>query len=205
MLEYFHPPAAPVRALADTALRTADSGYLTRRMVDVCQDVIIREEDCGVDQGIEVPEISENGQVIEKFSERVQGRYPGARHRGRHRRGADLQGSHDDEGRARERRAGRSSRSTPRPRFRTVLTCKAHSGMCAKCYGMNLATHKPVGPARRRHHRRTVHREPGTQLTMRTFHTGGVAGGDITQASRVRTVRGPKPKDGTCEIAGRSA
>ena len=92
VLEYFISSRGARKGLADTALRTADSGYLTRRMVDVCQDVIIREDDCGVDTGIWVEEISENGQVIEKFSDRIRGRYPGPRHLDpEHRRGAGLQ------------------------------------------------------------------------------------------------------------------
>ena len=99
-LEYFISSRGARKGLADTALRTADSGYLTRRMVDVSQDVIIREQDCGVTHGIKVSEISENGQVIEKFSDRVRGRYPGWRRGGcRHRRGADPQHQDDDGGR----------------------------------------------------------------------------------------------------------
>ena len=143
VLEYFISSRGARKGLADTALRTADSGYLTRRMVDVCQDVIIREDDCGVETGIWVEEISENGQVIEKFSDRIQGRYP----------------VHDicdpqtgevlvpntkmmDEDDARLLEA----HGITKVEIRTVLTCRAKSGVCAKCYGKNLASGKPVGP-----------------------------------------------------------
>ena len=179
VLEYFTSSRGARKGLADTALRTADSGYLTRRMVDVCQDVIIRSDDCGATRGITISEISENGQVIEKFSERVNGRYPVH----------DVMKPGTD-----EVLISKDHMMTPEDadlmekfdihsvEIRTVLTCKAHSGVCAKCYGMNLATSKPVGPGE------AVGiiaaqsiGEPGTQLTMRTFHTGGVAGGDITQ------------------------
>ena len=193
------------KGLADTALRTADSGYLTRRMVDVCQDVIIREDDCGVQKGILVSEISENGQVIEKFSERIRGRFP----------------VHDitdpktgevliskDHMMTESDAALLESFDIHSAEIRTVLTCKAHSGICAKCYGMNLATSKPVGPGE------AVGiiaaqsiGEPGTQLTMRTFHTGGVAGGDITQGlPRVEELfeaRKPKKMATLSEIGGK--
>ena len=191
--------------MSDTALRTADSGYLTRRMVDVCQDVIIREDDCGVQKGILVSEISENGQVIEKFSERIRGRFP----------------VHDitdpktgevliskDHMMTESDAALLESFDIHSAEIRTVLTCKAHSGICAKCYGMNLATQQPVGPGE------AVGiiaaqsiGEPGTQLTMRTFHTGGVAGGDITQGlPRVEELfeaRRPKKMATLAEIGGR--
>ena len=179
VLEYFTSSRGARKGLADTALRTADSGYLTRRMVDVCQDVIIRSDDCGATRGIMIGEISENGQVIEKFSERVNGRYPVH----------DVLKPGTD-----EVLISKDHMMTPEDadlmekfdihsvEIRTVLTCKAHSGVCAKCYGMNLATSKPVGPGE------AVGiiaaqsiGEPGTQLTMRTFHTGGIAGSDITQ------------------------
>ncbi|MCI9587866.1 MAG: DNA-directed RNA polymerase subunit beta' [Oscillospiraceae bacterium] len=205
VLEYFISSRGARKGLADTALRTADSGYLTRRMVDVCQEVIIREDDCGVDSGIWVEEISENGQVIEKFSDRIQGRYP-------------VHDIHDpktgevlissekmmDEEDARLLKA----HGVERAEIRTVLTCRARSGVCAKCYGKNLASGKPVGPGE------AVGiiaaqsiGEPGTQLTMRTFHTGGVAGGDITQGlPRVEELfeaRKPKKMATIAEIGGR--
>ena len=179
VLDYFTSSRGARKGLADTALRTADSGYLTRRMVDVCQDVIIREDDCGVDKGIVVSEISENGQVIEKFSERVKGRFPV---RDILKPGTDEVLISKDHMMTEDDAALLEKFDIHSAEIRTVLTCKAHSGICAKCYGMNLATSKPVGPGE------AVGiiaaqsiGEPGTQLTMRTFHTGGVAGGDITQ------------------------
>ena len=205
VLEYFTSSRGARKGLADTALRTADSGYLTRRMVDVCQDVIIRSDDCGATRGITISEISENGQVIEKFSERVNGRYPVN----------DVLKPGTD-----EVLISKDHMMTPEDadlmekfdihsvEIRTVLTCKAHSGVCAKCYGMNLATSKPVGPGE------AVGiiaaqsiGEPGTQLTMRTFHTGGVAGGDITQGlPRVEELfeaRRPKKMATLSEIGGK--
>ena len=205
VLEYFISSRGARKGMTDTALRTADSGYLTRRMVDVCQDVIIREDDCGVQKGILVSEISENGQVIEKFSERIRGRFP----------------VHDitdpktgevliskDHMMTESDAALLESFDIHSAEIRTVLTCKAHSGICAKCYGMNLATSKPVGPGE------AVGiiaaqsiGEPGTQLTMRTFHTGGVAGGDITQGlPRVEELfeaRKPKKMATLAEIGGK--
>ncbi len=205
VLEYFTSSRGARKGLADTALRTADSGYLTRRMVDVCQDVIIREDDCGVDKGIVVSEISEGGQVIEKFSERIRGRFPVR----------DILKPGTDEILVSKDRMMDESDAALLEKFdihaveiRTVLTCKAHSGICAKCYGMNLATSKPVGPGE------AVGiiaaqsiGEPGTQLTMRTFHTGGVAGGDITQGlPRVEELfeaRKPKKMATIAEIGGK--
>ena len=204
VLEYFISSRGARKGLADTALRTADSGYLTRRMVDVCQDVIIRSDDCGADRGIIASEISENGQVIEKFSERIHGRYPVH----------DILKPGTDEVLISKDHMMDASDADLLEKFdiheveiRTVLTCRAHSGVCAKCYGMNLATSKPVGPGE------AVGiiaaqsiGEPGTQLTMRTFHTGGVAGGDITQGlPRVEELfeaRKPKRMAQIAEIGG---
>ena len=205
VLEYFISSRGARKGLADTALRTADSGYLTRRMVDVCQDVIIRSDDCGADRGIIASEISENGQVIEKFSERIHGRYPVH----------DILKPGTDEVLISKDHMMDASDADLLEKFdiheveiRTVLTCRAHSGVCAKCYGMNLATSKPVGPGE------AVGiiaaqsiGEPGTQLTMRTFHTGGVAGDDITQGlPRVEELfeaRRPKKMATLSEIAGK--
>jgi len=223
-LEYFISSRGARKGLADTALRTADSGYLTRRMVDVSQDVIIREEDCGSIHGIRVSEISENGQVIEKFSDRVRGRFlvgnvvdaetgevliPNDRIMDE----GDakiLESAHWVQKNFRDTdlctfNPGKSEK--PVVMIRTVLTCRAHSGVCARCYGMNLATSKPVGPGE------AVGiiaaqsiGEPGTQLTMRTFHTGGLAGGDITQGlPRVEELfeaRKPKRMAQLAEIGG---
>nr|WP_326126725.1 DNA-directed RNA polymerase subunit beta' [uncultured Oscillibacter sp.] len=224
-LEYFISSRGARKGLADTALRTADSGYLTRRMVDVSQEVIIREKDCGVTHGIKVSEISENGQVIEKFSDRLRGRYlvgdvvdadtgevlvPSDRMMGE--ADAKLLESHKwvQENVLEGDRCAFDPAKDERPTvmIRTVLTCKARSGVCAKCYGMNLATQQPVGPGE------AVGiiaaqsiGEPGTQLTMRTFHTGGLAGGDITQGlPRVEELfeaRKPKRMATLSEIGGR--
>ena len=223
-LEYFISSRGARKGLADTALRTADSGYLTRRMVDVSQDVIIREEDCHVTHGIKVSEISENGQVIEKFSDRLRGRFLVGDVVDAD-TGEVLLSSNKmmDESDAKllethkwvQENYRDGDRCTfdpavdehPTVMIRTVLTCKAHSGVCAKCYGMNLATQQPVGPGE------AVGiiaaqsiGEPGTQLTMRTFHTGGLAGGDITQGlPRVEELfeaRKPKRMATLAEIGG---
>ncbi len=205
VLEYFISSRGARKGMADTALRTADSGYLTRRLVDVSQEVIIREEDCGVGEGIWVEEISENGQVIEKFAERLRGRFPVNDivdpATGEVLCPADRMLDEEDAKLL-------ESRGITRVEIRTVLTCRAKSGVCAKCYGMNLASGKPVGTGE------AVGiiaaqsiGEPGTQLTMRTFHTGGVAGGDITQGlPRVEELfeaRKPKKMATLVEIAGR--
>ena len=224
-LEYFISSRGARKGLADTALRTADSGYLTRRMVDVSQEVIIREEDCGVTHGIKVSEISENGQVIEKFSDRLRGRYLVAdvvdAKTGEVLVSASKMMDEKDAKilennswiQKNQREADLctfdpASGELPTVMIRTVLTCKARSGVCAKCYGMNLATQQPVGPGE------AVGiiaaqsiGEPGTQLTMRTFHTGGLAGGDITQGlPRVEELfeaRKPKRMATLAEIGGK--
>ena len=204
VLEYFISSRGARKGLADTALRTADSGYLTRRMVDVSQDVIIREEDCGYTKGIVVSEIAEGGQVIEKFGDRLRGRYPV-------RDILDEQGNvliSKDHMMMEEDAKLLEAHGIHEVEIRTVLTCHAHSGVCAKCYGMNLATGQRVGPGE------AVGiiaaqsiGEPGTQLTMRTFHTGGLAGGDITQGlPRVEELfeaRKPKRMATLAEIGGR--
>ncbi|MBR2895595.1 MAG: DNA-directed RNA polymerase subunit beta', partial [Oscillospiraceae bacterium] len=205
VLEYFISSRGARKGMADTALRTADSGYLTRRLVDVSQEVIIREDNCGVDHGIWVEEISENGQVIEKFTDRLRGRFP-VRDIVHPETGevlcvADRMMSEEDAKRI-------EASGIKRVEIRTVLTCRAKSGVCAHCYGMNLASGRPVGTGE------AVGiiaaqsiGEPGTQLTMRTFHTGGVAGGDITQGlPRVEELfeaRKPKKMATLSEIAGR--
>ena len=205
VLEYFISSRGARKGMADTALRTADSGYLTRRLVDVSQDVIIREDDCGVDHGIWVEEISENGQVIEKFSDRIRGRFPVS----------DILDPETGEVLCpKDRMLSEAdakvleARGIHKVEIRTVLTCRAKSGVCARCYGMNLASGRPVGTGE------AVGiiaaqsiGEPGTQLTMRTFHTGGVAGGDITQGlPRVEELfeaRKPKKMATLAEIGGR--
>ena len=191
--------------MADTALRTADSGYLTRRLVDVSQQVIIREDDCGTVDGIEVGEIEEYGQVIETFDERIHGRYATDdivdAETGEVLFTKDTMLRKDD-AKVLEAHGIRTVK------IRSVLTCRARVGVCAKCYGMNLAIGEPVGAGE------AVGiiaaqsiGEPGTQLTMRTFHTGGVAGGDITQGlPRVEELfeaRKPKKMAQLAEIGGR--
>ena len=179
VLEYFISSRGARKGLADTALRTADSGYLTRRLVDVSQEVIIREHDCGTTEGITVREISENGQVIEPFAERLKGRYPVSDvvdpTTGEVLFDKDHMFTMDDA-------KVLEDKGIHELKIRSVLTCRARQGVCSKCYGVNLAIGEPVGEGE------AVGiiaaqsiGEPGTQLTMRTFHTGGVAGGDITQ------------------------
>lgn len=178
-LEYFISSHGARKGLADTALRTADSGYLTRRLVDVSQDIIVREDDCGTEKGIELSAIKDGNQIIEKLSERLVGRFP-------------LENIVDPE-------TGETIVTTDQMitdniaekiektgienvKVRSVLECRAKHGVCSKCYGMGLATRERVniGEAVGIIAAQSIG-EPGTQLTMRTFHTGGVAGGDITQ------------------------
>ena len=205
VLEYFISSRGARKSMADTALRTADSGYLTRRLVDVSQEVIIREDDCGTTDGILVAEIEEHGQVIETFAERIHGRYPAQ----------DLVDPATgevlftrDTMLRKENAEVLEAHGIHEVKIRSVLTCRARSGVCAKCYGINLAIGEPVGAGE------AVGiiaaqsiGEPGTQLTMRTFHTGGVAGGDITQGlPRVEELfeaRKPKKMAQLAEISGR--
>ena len=205
VLEYFISSRGARKGMADTALRTADSGYLTRRLVDVSQEVIIREDDCGTNDGIEVSEIEEHGQVIETFAERVHGRYPTDDivdpQTGEVLFTKDTMLRKDDA-------KTLEAHGIHAVKIRSVLTCRARSGVCSKCYGINLAIGEPVGAGE------AVGiiaaqsiGEPGTQLTMRTFHTGGVAGGDITQGlPRVEELfeaRKPKKMAQLAEIGGR--
>ncbi len=179
VLEYFISSHGARKGLADTALRTADSGYLTRRLVDVSQDIIVREHDCGTTEGIEIEDIKDGNQIIEKLHERLVGRYA-------------LNDIYDPK--TKELIVDNNTLITPdiadkivgagieKVEVRSVLGCKTKHGVCAKCYGMGLATRKEVniGEAVGIIAAQSIG-EPGTQLTMRTFHTGGVAGGDITQ------------------------
>ncbi len=186
VLEYFISSRGARKGLADTALRTADSGYLTRRLVDVSQDVIIREEDCHCHDGIEVYDIRDGKELIEALSERLTGRYL-------------LEDFYDAEGNlvaTKDEMIGEekasviadivNARENPEDRkikIRSLLTCESEHGVCIKCYGANLATGDPVtvGEAVGIIAAQSIG-EPGTQLTMRTFHTGGVASSqDITQ------------------------
>ena len=180
ILEYFISSRGARKGLADTALRTADSGYLTRRLVDVSQDVIIRDDDCGCHDGIVVSKIMDGNRVLEPLEERLTGRFvvdpvvdPKT---GEILMEADRMMTSDDAKRIVD--AGIES-----VKIRSLITCKSRHGACRKCYGANLAFNEPVqvGEAVGIIAAQSIG-EPGTQLTMRTFHTGGVAGGaDITQ------------------------
>ena len=203
VLEYFISAHGARKGLSDTALRTADSGYLTRRLVDVSQDLIIREPDCSIGRkeipGMVIEAFREGKEMIEEFQERITGRYLAEsvydaegnmlvkiNHMVTAKRaelivnkGVDSNGVPftvtDEDG-------NRTVRLDAKLKIRTALTCKSHLGVCAKCYGANMATGLPVqvGESVGIIAAQSIG-EPGTQLTMRTFHTGGVAGGDITQ------------------------
>jgi DNA-directed RNA polymerase subunit beta' len=204
VLEYFISSRGARKGLTDTALRTADSGYLTRRMVDVCQDVIIREFDCGSTQGSWKGDYYEKGQLIDSFANRIRGRYPV--HDVTDPKTGELLHSKDVMLREEDAQLF-TEHGIDRIYVRSVLGCKARSGVCAKCYGMNLATSELVnlGEAVGIIAAQSIG-EPGTQLTMRTFHTGGVAGDDITQGlPRVEELfeaRKPKKMAQIAEIDG---
>lgn len=179
VMEFFISTHGARKGLADTALRTADSGYLTRRLVDVSQEVIVREIDCGTRKGIEVGDVKDGNEIIEELAERLVGRYPAGNI------------VHPETGEVlvtadkmiTEKDANMIVKSgMKRVKIRSVLTCHSEYGVCAKCYGANLATAEEcnVGEAVGIIAAQSIG-EPGTQLTMRTFHTGGVAGDDITQ------------------------
>ncbi|SHK44985.1 DNA-directed RNA polymerase subunit beta' [Paramaledivibacter caminithermalis] len=179
ILEYFISTTGARKGLADTALRTADSGYLTRRLVDVSQDVIISQDDCGTNEGIIVSTFKDGKEIIEPLYDRIAGRYAlediVCPKTGEILVKAEEMITEDDAEKIVD--AG-----IEEVKIRTVLNCKAEHGVCGKCYGKNLATGKAVnvGEAVGIIAAQSIG-EPGTQLTMRTFHTGGVAGGDITQ------------------------
>ena len=215
VLEYFVSAHGARKGLSDTALRTADSGYLTRRLVDVSQDLIIRETDCRAGKseipGMWVSAFMDGKEEIESLEERIKGRY-------------SCETIYDDNGEVivkanhiiTPKRAARIMKTkavveagtAAKIKIRTVLTCRSHVGICAKCYGANMATGDPVqvGEAVGIIAAQSIG-EPGTQLTMRTFHTGGVAGGDITQGlPRVEELfeaRKPKGLAIISEIAGK--
>jgi len=204
VLEYFISTHGARKGLADTALRTADSGYLTRRLVDVAQDVIVREDDCGTDKGIRVSAIKDGKEEIEKLSDRLVGRtcFETVRHpetneilvRRNEEISADMAEYLEKIG-------------VKEVYIRTVLTCRTNHGVCKRCYGRNLATGAEVeiGEAVGIIAAQSIG-EPGTQLTMRTFHTGGVAGDDITQGlPRIQELfeaRNPKGQAVITEIDG---
>jgi len=215
VLEYFVSAHGARKGLSDTALRTADSGYLTRRLVDVSQDLIIRETDCRAGKseipGMWVSAFMDGKEEIESLEERIKGRY-------------SCETIYDDNGevivkanhiitpkraaRIMKTKAVMEAGTAAKIKIRTVLTCRSHVGICSKCYGANMATGDPVqvGEAVGIIAAQSIG-EPGTQLTMRTFHTGGVAGGDITQGlPRVEELfeaRKPKGLAIISEIAGK--
>ena len=213
VLEYFMSAHGARKGLSDTALRTADSGYLTRRLVDVSQDVIIRETDCC--EGKEIPGMyvkafTDGKEEIESLQERITGRFSCETIRNKD--GEVLvKANHmiTPKRAARIMREGVDENGKPfeKIKIRTILNCKSHIGVCAKCYGSNMATGEPVqvGESVGIIAAQSIG-EPGTQLTMRTFHTGGVAGGDITQGlPRVEELfeaRKPKGLAIITEIAG---
>ncbi len=190
VLEYFMSAHGARKGLSDTALRTADSGYLTRRLVDVSQEIIVRESDCNINRNAEIPgmwvEAFMNGrQEIESLEERITGRFScytiknadgdvivKANHMITPKRAARIVSEGVDE----------NGNEITKVKIRNILSCRSHHGVCAKCYGANMATGQAVqvGEAIGIIAAQSIG-EPGTQLTMRTFHTGGVAGGDITQ------------------------
>ena len=179
VLEFFISTHGARKGLADTALRTADSGYLTRRLVDVAQDVIVREDDCGTTEGISFGDIYDGNEIVEKLQERITGRL--AAQDIYHPETKELIASKDEE--LTEEVVHRiEAAGIKEVEIRSVLTCRSRYGVCIKCYGRNLANGKlvDVGEAVGIIAAQSIG-EPGTQLTMRTFHTGGVAGDDITQ------------------------
>ncbi len=204
ILEYFISSNGARKGLADTALRTADSGYLTRRLVDVSHNVIVREFDCGTDEGIEVRAFADGKEVIEPLRDRVEGR-------------TSLADIYDpntgeliveqNEEISKEAAKKIEDAGIDVVAIRSVMTCHSKTGICAKCYGRNLATGESVniGEAVGITAAQSIG-EPGTQLTMRTFHTGGVAGSDITQGlPRVEELfeaRKPKGLAEICEADG---
>ena len=204
VLEYFISTHGARKGLADTALKTADSGYLTRRLVDVAQDVIVREEDCGTDRGLLVSDIKEGTEMIEPFIERIEGRY--SKETIRHPE-TDEVIIRPDELITPDIAKQIIDAGIEQMYIRSAFTCNTRHGVCEKCYGKNLATGEKVevGEAVGTIAAQSIG-EPGTQLTMRTFHTGGVAGSDITQGlPRIQEIfeaRNPKGQAVITEIEG---
>ncbi len=204
VLEYFISTHGARKGLADTALKTADSGYLTRRLVDVAQDVIVREDDCGTDRGLTVSALTDGTELIEPLIDRLIGRT--AFHPVKHPETNDTIVEHDElisEDQAKQIVEAGIEEVT----IRTAFTCNTKHGVCQKCYGRNLATGADVevGEAVGIIAAQSIG-EPGTQLTMRTFHTGGVAGDDITQGlPRIQELfeaRNPKGQAVISEVYG---
>ena len=204
VLEYFISTHGARKGLADTALKTADSGYLTRRLVDVAQDVIVREDECGTDRGLEISALMEGAELIEGLDERIVGRH------------TKKTIWHPETGKVLLARDEMITEDASRVildagietiTIRSAFTCNTKHGVCKKCYGINLATgeHVEVGEAVGIIAAQSIG-EPGTQLTMRTFHTGGVAGDDITQGlPRIQEIfeaRNPKGQAVISEIKG---
>ncbi|MEB2300598.1 DNA-directed RNA polymerase subunit beta' [Lysinibacillus xylanilyticus] len=204
VLEYFISTHGARKGLADTALKTADSGYLTRRLVDVAQDVIVREDDCGTDRGLTIGALMEGTELIEALDERIIGRH------------TKKTIHHPETGEVILEKDGLIDQDIARiiielgieeVTIRSAFTCNTKHGVCKKCYGMNLATGEEVevGEAVGIIAAQSIG-EPGTQLTMRTFHTGGVAGDDITQGlPRIQEIfeaRNPKGQSVISDIAG---
>ena len=204
-LEYFVSSHGARKGLSDTALRTADSGYLTRRLVDVSQDIIIREDDCGTNIGVTVEDIKDGNQVIEEMQERLLGRYPleNVYHPETNELIADTDTLIDDKLADKIVKSG-----IKKMQVRSSIGCRSKHGLCSKCYGMSLARRERVniGESVGIVAAQSIG-EPGTQLTMRTIHNGGVAGGDITQGlPRVEELfeaRKPKGLAIISEISGR--
>ena len=223
VLEYFISTHGARKGLADTALRTADSGYLTRRLVDVAQDVIIRQDDCGTSEYIEMPVLSTeiDPETRQPAPDRRAQRQPDR---------PDRRRADHDQARSRDRREGRRDRSrrarptwsrrspsrrgqgraSSRVPVRSVLKCEAPTGVCQACYGRSMATGKvaQIGDAVGIIAAQSIG-EPGTQLTMRTFHTGGVAGADIThglpRVVELFEARKPKGLAKIAEVSGHAS
>ncbi|WP_054951009.1 DNA-directed RNA polymerase subunit beta' [Numidum massiliense] len=204
VLEFFISTHGARKGLADTALRTADSGYLTRRLVDVAQDVIVREEDCGTDKGVHITRLQEGKEVIEDLYDRIVGRV--SFRTVRHPETGDViveRNAMIDE----EKASAIVAAGIEAVDIRSVLNCRTRHGVCKRCYGRNLAlgTQVEIGEAVGIIAAQSIG-EPGTQLTMRTFHTGGVAGDDITQGlPRIQELfeaRNPKGEAVITEISG---
>ena len=204
VLEYFISTHGARKGLADTALKTADSGYLTRRLVDVAQDVIVREEDCGTDRGLLVGSIKEGTEIIEPLEERLLGRY--SRKTLRHPETDEIIMT-ENQLITEDLAKTIIDAGVEHVSIRSAFTCNTRHGVCEKCYGTNLATGQKVevGEAVGIIAAQSIG-EPGTQLTMRTFHTGGVAGDDITQGlPRIQEIfeaRNPKGQAVISEIDG---
>lgn len=204
VLEFFISTHGARKGNADTALKTADSGYLTRRLVDVSQDVIVRDDDCGTDEGIFIKDIKEGNEIIEGLQERLTGRFSAQ----------DIVDPSTGEVLAEKNTyidpilaEKIVKHGVTEAKIRSVFTCKTRTGVCAKCYGMNMATAVEIniGEAVGIIAAQSIG-EPGTQLTMRTFHTGGVAGADITQGlpriEELFEARKPKGLAIVAEMAG---